>query len=890
MSDLDANMDPRAFAGLDLFPDHLELIVGSAISPEVARERGYRTVTKKCELRGLGFRDYQSRVPALLIPIQDTAGNIATYQIRPDRPRAKAVGKALKYETVADSRMSIDVPTRARSGIRDPHRPLFVTEGARKADALVSAGCCAIALLGVWNWRGTNEWGGKTVLPDWDEIAIKGRTVYIVYDSDVVTKTAVAAALNRLKAFLEHRGAKVRIVYLAASPNGSKVGADDFLASGGTVEELIALATDRVREVEAAAEETEYVEIDGRLIWNRPLKEGCVPTQLANFTARIRREVEEDDGAVRRLVYEIEARLPSSQRVITVPASQFGSLAWACELGSSAIVAPGFSLREHARAAIQILSTDVVRETVLTHTGWRKVDGEWRYLHAGGAIGPVGPDSGTRVVLSPPLHLFRLPDPPPPNALSSDVRRYLLLFELAPERIAFPAIAGMSRAVLGDVLFSLFLYGVTGAFKTEFAALIQAHFGSEMKADCLPGAWSSTANANEMLAFLAKDTIVTIDDFVYRGGQSDAYKLNRDADRVFRAAGNGAGRARLTADARLTAGREPRCLVLSTGEEMPPGHSLRARVLFLELVKEEIESSRLTACQECASDGVYARVTASYIQWLAPRLDDVRERLRKQVIELRGTFSGNQQHRRSASIAAELIAGFGIFAEFLREMGGLSLRETDELRSRCWGAVREAIHRQAGIVQSTEPTQLFNRFLTAALASGEAHLAALGGGAPAPESLALSVGWTKREGPASFGSAELASRGKCVGWIEGPDLYLLPDAALKAAATAAPPTEPFQVSANALGRSLESKGLLQRTEADRGRNTARISVNERRTSVWHLRRDYLGIAAQPAHAAHGEVAADDDGPDGPDGPFPARGDDPSVAGGGSDLTEFGGAA
>jgi len=97
-----------------------------------------------------------------------------------------------------------------------PHRAvadlfaLFVTEGARKADAAVPRELCCIDLLGVWNWRGTNEWGGKAALPDWDSIALNGRLVYIVFDSDVMLKVAVHTALRRLKAFLEQRARLIK--------------------------------------------------------------------------------------------------------------------------------------------------------------------------------------------------------------------------------------------------------------------------------------------------------------------------------------------------------------------------------------------------------------------------------------------------------------------------------------------------------------------------------------------------------------------------------------------------------------------------------------------------------------------------------------------------------
>ena len=88
----------------------------------------------------------------------------------------------------------------------NPSVPLFITEGIKKGDALVSRGLCAVTLLGVWSWRGTNEHGGKTVLYEWDYVALNnGRRVYIVFDSDVMLKPGVHEAMRRVKALLESR-------------------------------------------------------------------------------------------------------------------------------------------------------------------------------------------------------------------------------------------------------------------------------------------------------------------------------------------------------------------------------------------------------------------------------------------------------------------------------------------------------------------------------------------------------------------------------------------------------------------------------------------------------------------------------------------------------------
>ena len=224
------------------------LLEGSVISPEAVEERGYRTVEAKAELERLGFGRAQRKTPGLLIPLYGPGGGVVLHQFRPDEPRTKK-GKPVKYETPAGSRMVLDVPPAARDDLGDPSVPLYVTEGVKKGDALVSAGLCAIAIIGVWNWRGTNAKGGKVALPEWENVALNGRRVYIVFDSDVMEKREVHAALSRFKQFLESRGAKVAMIYLPSGRGGEKQGVDDYLASGHTVDEFRSLATTDLRKL-----------------------------------------------------------------------------------------------------------------------------------------------------------------------------------------------------------------------------------------------------------------------------------------------------------------------------------------------------------------------------------------------------------------------------------------------------------------------------------------------------------------------------------------------------------------------------------------------------------------------------------------------------------------
>jgi Domain of unknown function (DUF3854) len=215
-----------------LFDQHRERLIASAISPEVARERGYVSVDTKAQLARCGFKPYQQRVPGLLIPLRGADGQVWGYQYRPDTPRTRD-GKPVKYETPAGQRNRIDVPLRCRHDAGDPTIPMWVTEGSLKADAAASAGLCCVALLGVWGWRGINTAGGRTVVADWGDFALNGRLVPVAFDSDATAKHQVRGALDAFAAWLGTRGAEAAYAHLPAGADGAKTGLDDYLAAHG---------------------------------------------------------------------------------------------------------------------------------------------------------------------------------------------------------------------------------------------------------------------------------------------------------------------------------------------------------------------------------------------------------------------------------------------------------------------------------------------------------------------------------------------------------------------------------------------------------------------------------------------------------------------------------
>lgn len=235
-----------ASAAPALAQHHLELLMASAISSEVIAERGYFTATKRTQLADLGFPRAQQIVPALVIPIRDSLGEIVTYQIRADQPRIGENGRPVKYETPAKTPPALDVPAGAQDALGSIHAPLWITEGARKADAGVSAGLCCVSVPGVWSWVKRLNADARQVLPDLQRVKLDERKVVIGFDSDVMSKPQVHAALSALGEYLRSQGAAVSYLYLPDLAPGMKCGLDDFLAEH-PVEDLWQHVEDELR-------------------------------------------------------------------------------------------------------------------------------------------------------------------------------------------------------------------------------------------------------------------------------------------------------------------------------------------------------------------------------------------------------------------------------------------------------------------------------------------------------------------------------------------------------------------------------------------------------------------------------------------------------------------
>ena len=116
--------------------------------------------------------------------------------------------------------------------------PLCITEGAKKAGALLSAGYGAVALPGINNgYRTPKDSNGKRIgkshlIPQLAKLASPGRDIYIVFDQDSKPKTikAVNAAIKKTGYLLQKAGCQVRVVTWNSRLGK---GVDDLIANQG---------------------------------------------------------------------------------------------------------------------------------------------------------------------------------------------------------------------------------------------------------------------------------------------------------------------------------------------------------------------------------------------------------------------------------------------------------------------------------------------------------------------------------------------------------------------------------------------------------------------------------------------------------------------------------
>ena len=484
----------------------------SWISREIADSAMLRRVDslEGCELVGQkGKRDCSGILISYYWPGEPWSFN---HRIRRDNPEwtLSADGKPKterKYLASPNGGNRLFIPRGVTpEQLADVQIPIVLVEGEKKALALWRLAkhgvdkprFIPLAIAGVWSWRGRiGKTGGpkgerldlKGPIADLSRVAWNGRKVFIIFDANVHTNESVKWARNGISKELATRGAQVDFVNL---PEDCGVnGIDDLLVLWGPARVLELFDDSTSGACLDVVLPPEFRSTSDGLFRVSNRGERLTQTRLTNYQAAITANIRLDDGVETRCECEITAELMGRKLQFIIPASEFAGMDWPiARMGATAITFP--SQREHARTAIQSLSLTAEERYIFAHTGWRKVEGHWTFLYAGGAICETGAAVGVNVRLLGQMSRYELRVPQNVQTLTSAVRASLRLADLAPPAISFPLLAATYRAVFGEADFAVHLVGETGAFKSELAALHQQHFGAGMNRLRLP--WRMVVN------------------------------------------------------------------------------------------------------------------------------------------------------------------------------------------------------------------------------------------------------------------------------------------------------------------------------------------------------------------------------------------------------------
>jgi hypothetical protein len=204
--------------------------------------------------------------------------------------------------------------------------------------------------------------------------------------------------------------------------------------------------------------------------------------------------------------------------------------------------------------------------------------------------------------------------------------------------------------------------------------------------------------------------------------QAEAAKLYAKAERLIRNTGNQAGRGRRGADLQARPAPYNRSMTLITGEDLPKGQSLLGRLLVMELGREDVDVVALTQLQQAADVGRLAGLMAAYLQWLAPKMDQLKKDFPKLVQQCRDVAMRDglaTSHPRAPEIYANLVAGGEKFIDFLQDVGAISFEQANVLSTDIETGLRQAFKEQAAYQIEQDEVERFMQLLSGFRGAGK---------------------------------------------------------------------------------------------------------------------------------------------------------------------------
>lgn len=537
--------------------------------------------------------------------------------------------------------------------------------------------------------------------------------------------------------------------------------------------------------------------------------------QLCNFVAEVKTENVTIDGEETEIVYVVDGSCDGRELdALDVPAEKLNSMKWISQWGFGPVIYPEDRAADLVSLAIRQNSRNVKRCVQFGSLGWQ-VTPEGKNIFVMGDTA-VGEEGQIHAITNVPPDLCRYEFPGKYVGSTVDT-----LGHAAGYCGAILSLYAM-RSVLGDVDFGVHVAGRSGSFKSELAACMMHYFGA-FNGRNLPAGWSSTANALEALCHKAKDVCIVIDDYVPQGSSFHVKALQGTADRIFRGLGNRMGRARMSDTAAMRQTYYPRGGVVSTGEDVPEGHSMRGRMLVLECSKGSLSPERLTELQ-AERDARRANLQ-NFVKCLAAELPVWQENYRDLARDYRSEFAGIG-HSRTPDMLASLLAAAEIYANATgADLCGIPQEAFVEILKDC--GTDQAQYLVANDIASVSKTMIEQGLL-----GSKCHFVWKEGGRPVD---AAKFGWK------TDGKGELRPAGQMIGWVsvEAGKAYLSPDLAYQFVKRAS--GGEVAVTRTTWVKRLVESGLVCERDEKNQRNTVRITCDGVSRSVIAIALESIGL-------------------------------------------------
>jgi hypothetical protein len=332
------------------------------------------------------------------------------------------------------------------------------------------------------------------------------------------------------------------------------------------------------------------------------------------------------------------------------------------------------------------------------------------------------------------------------------------------------------------------LYGRSGNMKSTLAALFLSHFGS-FDGKSLPCSFKDTENSLEKTGFLAKDTVLVVDDYHPVGDRVEAQKMKTKAQALLRGYGDRKGRGRMKADTGLRKAFIPRGLCLVTGEDLPEaGESTSARLLKVDLARGAVYKDSLSDCQADAYK--LSESMRGYLEWLSPQLDNLAKSLGTGFVAYRNRVDVVGTHARLADEVAWLLIGFQAGLDYAVSVNVISDKKRQALMAEAQKVIMGLIENQGRIIAQESPSARFLDLLRDIIASGKGQVVDLSTVSPLDDDPSTR--------PLGF-----------LGWRDARYYYLLPEVTYQAVAQMAQQQQGnFPVTSQTLWKRLEEDGFI----------------------------------------------------------------------------------